>query len=227
MESPLPLGVTPPPAADPLVDGRALRQLCHDLRTPLMTIRGWIEILSSQRDLRMVGEASKAIESSVQRQLRLIEAFQEEASLRQLLPCPEPVAFEVGEWLSEIRSSWRSIPGTESGSLDVRIPDSTRWFTGDPDGLARLLVPFLRSVVRPVSVGQAWCLELLDGPGFTVQLCPAETLPDEPIVLSTPLLAALSRLGEVTSTISYHPATQAWSLSFPTPWASPIGPPPG
>jgi signal transduction histidine kinase len=57
-------------------DTNRLREICHDLRTPLNTILGWIYVLrNSNPSKESLTEGLEAIERNAQDQAKIIEEF--------------------------------------------------------------------------------------------------------------------------------------------------------
>ena len=150
-----------------------ITNLSHDLRTPLTSVLGYLELLRKAEDREIDWqELSRYIEPAYNQCVNLKDRVEElfaftKFSNREMKL--NPVRFRAGELLEQILSEF--LPELERAGLALRfkVPEQRLLVEGDPQLLKRVFENLLSNAVRYGS-GGSWIDVEIEGEGATVAI---------------------------------------------------------
>jgi CheY-like chemotaxis protein len=136
----------------PLLPGDVLREVSHELCTPLTLAMGHAELLMDRAPrltAEQVLEMATEIQAACCAALRLIDDLSHLAELHDA-PAFHPRPMAVADHLRHVANAFRSLPGSER--IEVELPDTLDGYL-DPERLSQVVVNLLTNALRHAPEG--------------------------------------------------------------------------
>lgn len=137
----------------------------HDLRTPLTSIRGFLEILSSSKELSEEKrlEYYRSMAEGVRIQQSLTEDLVELAKLEAKKQQPEFDSFPLLEMVEHLVDSFKPAVENKNLTLQIEEPQSLELVYADPRMIHRVLSNLVENAIRYTPKGGRVCLRVVPG----------------------------------------------------------------
>jgi two-component system phosphate regulon sensor histidine kinase PhoR len=148
-----------------------LASASHDLRTPLTSIIGYIELLSDEKAGEIPPERASMLQG-VDRNARRLQDMVEDMLTTSKIELGSFAAylrpFDLTGLLPAVADMFRPTAASSGITIEVTVPDRVVMIDGDPEQLDRLLVNLLSNAVKYTPRGGSVVLTLADDDGSAV-----------------------------------------------------------